>query len=508
MATIQPTSYRVTPSRRMMVGSIPPSLTTLSVAWIFGRFEAVAITRGSVTGSWTAPDPVKDPGQFGAAVKKAVAETGYHGSTLHLVLAHPKLSATHISTPAARGSSLEKLLEREAEKEKTFEGPAAWCYQPTPTSKSGSGVLLHLFPAQLLEQLTRAAQRSAGLSLVAAVPASAVLHGQILGLQVPLTDAIMVLANTGENSLMLVAQREGPVLLARSVPATWEKSLPSLFADLNRTVLYVNEQFGIEVAAIFLFGPGAVEHQAALQAPFEIPVRPSMAEDAPGYWATEVLRVPSALAPNLVSAEQQRAPQRRALLKVVAALALLLMFGALAVFGWSQLYLNNLRKEIEQLERQRTRLRASHRELSGSFAELLGKRALRAEVIEGRVDPLPVWTLAYMSEVVPRELQLDHFNMRRDGDLWRLSLEGHLLPTTNTAPDLLLASLVSTLTNRLSQPPLNMVVESAGARQGRRSRATPATLNVLTRWAQRLNMPVTNLVASDSLRFQLEGKLQ
>ncbi|RME93635.1 MAG: hypothetical protein D6766_07820 [Verrucomicrobia bacterium] len=490
------------------MGAIPPSLTTLSVAWIFGRFEAVAITRGSVTGSWTAPEPVKEPGQFGAAVKKAALETGYHGSTVHLVLAHPKLSATHISTPAARGSSLERLLEREAEKEKTFDGPAAWCYQPTPTSKSGPGVLLHLFPAQMLDQLTRAVERSAGLTLVAAVPATAVLHAQILGLQVPLTDAIMVLANTGENSLMLVAQREGPVLLARSVPATWDKNLSGLLADLNRTVLYVNEQFGVELAAIFLFGNGAVEHQAALQAPFEIPVRPSMAEDAPGYWATEVLRVPPALAPNLVSPEQQRAPQRRALLKVVASLTVLLVVGALGVFAWSQFYLRSLRRDIARLEEQRTQLRDRHRELSESFAELLGKRALRAEVIEGRVDPLPVWTLAYLSEVVPPELQLDHFNMSREGELWRLTLEGRLLPTTNTAPDLLLASLVSSLTNRLGQPPLNMQVLSAGAKRQARSTASPATLNVLSRWAQRLNMPVTNLVASGDFRFQVEGRVR
>lgn len=455
---IPKTSYRVAPGRGTSMGSIPTGLTTLSVSLIHGRFHAVAISRGTVTGSWDAPALVNEPGELATAVKQAANATGYSGSTVQMVLAHPRLVSILSAVPPAKGSSLERVLDRVVQRDKTFEGPAVWCHQVTPPGKTGPNALLHMFPTALLEQYSRACEKGAGLTLVRVVPASAVLHGQILGLQVPTNEAVMVVAGLGSTSILLVGQRDGQVLIARSVPSSWTGNVAGLLGDLTSTVLFAKEQFGSEVSGIYLFGSDAVLHQAALQAPFEIPVRPSLADDVPHYWATEALRLPPALVPNLVSKAQQKAPQRRAMIKIIAFVAVALVVAALGALGWSHQQLNRATIDLDGLKSQRMSLQTRHREFSQEYLDLLNKRAVEMIVVGERSDPLAAWSLGYLGEVLPQKLLLKAFSIEQEGAVWRARYEGVLLPTTNTVPELELATQVGAFTNRLSQAPMHMLV--------------------------------------------------
>jgi hypothetical protein len=447
------------------MGSIPSGLTTLSVSLIHGRFHAVAVSRGTVTASWDAPGLVNEPSELASAIKQAVLATGYGGSTVRMVLAHSRLVSSLSPMPPAKGTSLQRVLERVAQRDKTFEGAAVWCHQLTPAGKTGPNALLHLFPATLLEQYSRACEKGAGLSLVSVVPAGAVLHGQILELSVSTEDAVMMVAGLGSSSILLVGQRDGQVLIARSVPSSWTGNVAGLLSDLSSTVMYTKEQFSTEVSGIYLFGAEAVLHQAALQAPFDIPVRPAQADDVPGYWATEVLRLPPAMTPNLVSVAQQKAPQRRVMVRVVASLAMVLVVVALGMLAWSHLQLNKLGVELTDLQGERDGLTVRHKEFSKSCLELMNQRELGDGVVE-RLDPIPLWGLGYLTEVVPEKLLLTEFGIVQQGPVWQTHYAGVLLPTTDPAPDLVLAEQVAAFTNRLAGPPMHMLVTNAATFQG------------------------------------------
>lgn len=503
---IPKTSYRVAPTKRTSMGSIPPSLRTLSVSLIHGRFHAVAVNRGAVTASWDAPNLVTEPSELTAALKQAVQATGYPGSTVRMVLAHPRLVSTLTSVPPARGSSLDRVLDRVVQRDKTFEGAAVWCHQLTPPGKTGPNALIHLFPAALMEQYTRACEKGAGLTLVSVVPASAVLHGQILELPVAAGDAVMVVAGLGSSSLLLVGQRDGQVLLARSVPASWTGNVAGLLGDLSSTVLYTREQFETEVTGIYLFGADAVLHQAALQAPFEIPVRPSLADDVPDYWASEVLRLPPAMTPNLVSVAQQKAPQRRAMIRVVSVVAMLLVLLALGMLGWSHLQLSKLGSQLTDLQSERDELLMRHREFSDECLGLLDMQAMKVEVEDNRPDPLASYSLGYLGEVVPPKLVLRAFAIMQQGPVWQTRYEGVLMPTTNTAPDLALVAEVEAFTNRLAGAPMHMLVTNAVTFQGSEP-ARPGDGRAGEVWLDRIRAEGTNQVDGAVIehKFVVEG---
>lgn len=456
-------SKRIRPRSQgtLSTGSIAPGLTTLSVSLLHGRFHAVAVHRGTVTASWDAPGLVHQPSELATAVKQAALATGYNGSTVRMVLSHPRLVSSLSAAPPSKGGSLNRVLQRVVEREKTFDGPAVWCHQVTPSGETGSTVLLHLFPAELLEQYLRACEQGAGLTLVSVVPACAVLHGQILELPEPACDAVMVVAGLGSSSILLVGQQDGSVLLARSVPASWTGDLARLLADVGRTALYTKEHFGKSLTHILLFGAEAMRHRVALQAPFEIPVRLSMAEEVPNYWATAVLRLPPAIAPNLVSLAQQRAPHRRAVTRTVRVATVILLLATLGMLGWSHLQMHRLENDLAKLERQRERLEPNLGELKRSFAELQSMQAMRMGVCGNRPDPMVALSLGYLSEVVPEKLILKRFSILQEGPIWRIEYRGALLPTPDPPHPSPFPTQVGVLTNRLGLGPLHLRISKS-----------------------------------------------
>ena len=499
--------YRVLPGRKTAAGSIPANLTTLSVSLIGDRFEAVAVGRGAITGTWVCPTPVTGASEFGAAIKQAVQETAFRGTTAQLVLAHPRLVSVLTSAPPVRGSSLDKVIERQAQREKPFDGEAAWCHQPTLSVKGSGTILLHLFPRALLDQFSRACEKAANLTLVAATPATAVLHGQILHLPVNTNAAILVATPVGDTTLLVVAQRDGQLFLARTIPASWEGNAAHFITDLNRTLLFAGEQLGAQVEAVFLFDGGKGDLAPELQESFQVAVRRSPVELVPGYWATEALKLPSGMGPNLIGVEQQKAPQRRAMTRITALATAAVMIGAALVWGWSQLYIGRLREDIQKLKTEKARVEAHFQSLQSVYADLISMRAMCAKVTEDRPAPMPAWVLGLLSESLPNALLLKQVSVTAQGELWSTRLHGVLQPTTNSAPELLLSSAVSTLTNRLGQAPLFMLPTRSDTKSSPATDA-PGLAQIVGAWAGRLGQANTNLLANVAQGFIVEGVIE
>ncbi len=446
---------------------------TLSVSWLGKRFRALAIHRGQIQSAWECPDPVEGTHRFTELLERAVATTGYSGETVSLVLAHPRLAHQLVEVPPAKGAELTKLLERAAQQQSgpLFTTKASWSAYPVESIKGTPRFLLNLFPKPLLEELLAGA-RKANLFLTGVFPPTAVLQQQLQELPNPEADVVMLAADTGGATTVVVGHSDGRVLLARALAGNWNDSLPTLALDLRRTMLFVNQQHSTDVRALYLFGSGAAERAAELQAQVGLPTRPSPADLHPDYWARTVLRVPPAAAQNFVSREQQMAPQRHRFAWVVGSATALSALACLAVaYSLHRIRTAEL-ANLEGLRAQTAQLQARHRELQELQQAAAQQRELVDRVAANRPPPVAAWALGYLADAVPHELVVTNFLVRREEDVWRLRLAGVPQPPATNGPASIQAA-VATLTNRLATGPLRL--QLPGSPVPERARTNVAT---------------------------------
>jgi len=414
-------------SRRSIgADAIPRNVTTLSVSWLNTEFKAAAVHRGRVEATWQRPGVSDGPGNFESYVREAIDQTGYHGHSVSLVLAHPRLVQQLVDAPPVRGSALQKVIQRYAQQQKVFPGEAAWASQTSPYGKGMQQVVLHLFPRQVLGQLNLGCRRC-GVHLTSVLPTSAVLHHQMTQLPLEKDEVALLAADTGGSTTLVIGRRDGQILLARTLPGSWNEDAERLVLDLNRTVLYANQQFGGEpVRAVWLFGRGASDHARAMEEQIHFPVRTSPVPTEPYYWAVEALKLRPEFSPNFISPELQKAPQRRVFAKVVAASTVLV---TLACLGASYYFLTEARRHqetVNKLSAQMTRLEAARNQLEILDNEMTRKKQVIRLILGERPPPTPAWLLAYMGEAVPPDLVVTNFHVKREEDHYRVQIAGTL----------------------------------------------------------------------------------
>jgi hypothetical protein len=306
-------------------------VTTLCVSWLNNQFKAQSIHRGEIEGVWECPWPVDEANGFAAALGEAIERTDYHGHTVSILMAHPRLVQQLVEVPPVKGPALKKILQRQAQQQKMFSGEAVWACQGSQPTKGPQRVVLHLFPKVLLLQLLQAC-RQHGLYLTSLLPASAVLHQQLRQLPLEKGEVALLAAETSGSTTVVVGGSDGQLFLARTLARNWNEGAERLALDLDRTILFVNQQCGVTVnRGIWLFGAVAEEQCGAVQRHTQMPVQLSPVAYDPFYWATEAARLRLSQAPNFISAELQKAPQRHVFAKAMVAIISSVMVGSLSV---------------------------------------------------------------------------------------------------------------------------------------------------------------------------------
>lgn len=410
------------------------NLTTLSLSWLHGRFEAVAIHKGELSGTWSAPESTEDLSRLPNLIQQAIAHTGYHGTTTTLLLAHPKLTQQLVESPPAKGAALTALVQRQIERLKGFEGPAAWSFQPILPSQKTHGVIAYILPRSFLDDLVDAA-RQANLHLVSVLPATPALVQQLQRLPIPAEDLTLLVAETGSDLTLVVGRNNGSLALVRSLDSSRSAAPEALAVDLNRTVLFVAQQFGASVASIWLHGPALVQLQPGLQNQLSIPVRVSPEEQRPCPWAHEAAQIPAGQGPILVSLEQRKAPQRQVLFRAACLIAVLLTLLATLTVAFAEILVRRERREQASLQQRTQQLQQQHQEWQRTVTEFTRRHQLARAILDHRPAPLPVWFLAYLSDAVPPSLTLTRYHLLRTEDRWQLHLAGRPGLEPSSAPD-------------------------------------------------------------------------
>jgi hypothetical protein len=490
-------------------GGLPANLTTLSASWLNGQFKAVAIHRGMVGASWERQEESDTAGNFERLIREAVQQTGYRGQTVSLLVAHPRLAQPLVEVPPVKGAMLKKVLQQQAQHQKMFPGEAAWAIQGSFADRPSKSVILHLFPKALLDQLVLGCKRN-GLRLTAVIPASAVLHSQLSDLPLENGETALLAAETAGSVTVVVGRRDGQIFLARTLPGNWNEGSERLAVDLNRTILFVNQQYGVTVdSGIWLFGRRTAEQLAALQRLVQLPIKASPVQFQPFYWATECVKLKPQLVPNLISLEEQQAPQRRVFAKVVAISTAVVLFLSVAAALYSSLAARQEKANIRSLTAQLTRLQDQRQVLQLRNNELASREKVIKLVLEERPAPVPLWFLAYLGQSVPEELVVTNLSITRASDLWNVRLAGTVQATNDLTPASVSRSLALLRAN-LTGPPFNLKLLGEQLAKSATSVST-ATNSGVPDWVARVTTAEGGKAEADQKmedHFLIEGSMR
>jgi hypothetical protein len=453
----------------------PLHRSILCLSCLNGQFKAAVFNRGSLAGSWEHTESIDDFSSFPAVLKEAVEKTGYSGDHVAMVLAHPRLSNQLAEVPPVKGWKLQRLLRRRVDKLKTFEGEAVWSYQRAMPIKNSQAMLVHLFPKPLLDQLASGCTQR-NLHLVRALPTTAVLSSQLKALPLEKDEVALLAAETGPTTTVVIGRRDGRVCLGRVLPDTWNTRPDRVAVDLTRTIGFAEQQTGLGVTSVWLFGAGTQERLPAVQALVKLPVKASPVEWTPTYWAEQAARLPEKDDGNLISHEQQQAPMRRRLLTATGLILLVVLLAALGTAGAFEWLRGKELKEIEKQTAVMIRLQEQKTDWERQHRELERKLRFIGNMTEEKPAPVPASFLGYLGDAVPEDLLLTEVRVKNTNDAWSVRLAGVAQPTTNTAPDAVFSEALALLTNNLVTGPFHLnITRSVAGDDEMAARPTPDT---------------------------------
>ncbi len=404
-----------------------PNTTLLGVSWVNGRFSAVALHRGVLGVAWTCPSPVRTPKELSATLREAVRRTSFQGTHVSLVLLDAQFTQLWVEVPSGRSGQLAKYLHRQVQQHKSFSGAATWAYQLTVPTKAMGGALLHVMPTELYEGIVDACS-DAGLHLMTLTNGSEVLRAQLRFLPLRDDEITVVASAFGDTTTVLVARGDRMPLLVRTIEGTWKTDAGRVAVDLNRTLLYAQQQFGVTVSGAWLSGADIGEQIPALGGFFEVPLKEGLAPAGEFSWAEEAIRLSGETPINLISREHREAPARRTVLRFSSYTAIALLTLSVGLSAFVHYHYLEEQKSILRLSQLEKELQARHRSLQGYFAELERKSHFLDVARPDLPDPIATWVLGSVSEALPPDLVLTNLTVLAETNQWRITLSGQVQP--------------------------------------------------------------------------------
>lgn len=394
----------------------------LGISWLNGRFHAAALNGSTVSASWACSQPVPYEADFGEALAEAVRQTRFTGTQVVVVLDHGSLLFHVEETPPVKGRVLRQLLERSVAQNHFFEEQAAWGRIDLPSLKGRQRALLALLPKSLLQSFA-ASCAALKLNLAAVVPAAAVLGPHLRELSVPPEETVVLATDLGGSLHLLLGRGDGQVLFSRSVVLGGTLQSDRAAQEIARTLHYAQQQFGVAVNYLFVFGSTAFAALKDVQIRSGLKVQPSTVAEDPFYFARQAGLVSGRTPANLVSPAETQRQRVRGL--AAAGLAAALVFSATTTFF------------VERTVRARERTAAELEQqlaADGNTAALnrtLGREARRLDAflrLVGSTNDAPVAGLfaRYVPTVTPETIHFTEASVSRGFGGWEFHLNGSL----------------------------------------------------------------------------------
>lgn len=429
---------------------------TLGISWLNGHFHAAALAGGTVTASWSAPQPVSDGAEFTAAVAEAIRATRFSGAQAMIIVDHRSLLFHVQDIPPAEGKVVDQILDRLVARGHFFEEKAAWGRLGLPEAKGRHRYLLALLPDSLIQGLVTALAAQQ-IELAGVFPIAAVLGDQLRVLAAQESETILLAADLGDAIHLLLGTGDGQVLFSRTVAITGQQPAERAAQEINRTLHYAQQQFGATVNKLFVHGA------RAFQTLKDFPIRPGLVVAAspvpedPLLYARHVFQLSPKLRLNFLPPSALKKKSTQALVAVTVVLLGALTLSTTII---TEIQVHAREKTLKNQARQSSAEMDIRNQSVGLFNDALRWRALISAIGTTNDPSIPELFLRTLGDTVPEPVRLTQVHLEPVTNGWQIRLDGY---TTDAAGQYV--ETVTQLEKRLSTGPFQVRIENSTLRQ-------------------------------------------
>lgn len=400
---------------------------TLGIAWVHGSFTAGIFRREVFKWAWGSPALVRTPEEFEVALDHAMVELRFGGTEVFLILEHDAFVHQAEQAPAFSEAAAKTFLRGRVERFEKEHEPVLWVSQRTVSARKEATFLLHLLPSAFYGRIN-GLLLDRHLDLTRILPLTVPLQLGIPVLAAGKVAPVLIVADTGQATTVMVAQPDGELLFARTMLARWEADPARIAVEVNRSVLYAKQQFSAIIETIWLLGEASeaarTEVQTRCGAGKEILLRSS----TPLEWLDLVAKLTPRHPINLVAGYLGR-KRRQQLVRRATISACWLALIILGLDTWtSVLNWQEERQRLNDLQQNHASLLARREQLTARNADMQRGLDFVRQVSDDRLPNVAGRFLGYIASVLPAEARLSELSVRWDEAVskWSFRMEGQI----------------------------------------------------------------------------------
>lgn len=386
---------------------------TLGIVWVHGLFHAGVFRREVFKWGWACPGVVHTPEEFESALDQAMVELRFGGTEVFLILEHDVFVHQVEQAPAFSDAAAKVFLRGRVERFEKEHEPVLWVSQRTVSARKEATFLLHLLPSAFYGRIN-GLLLDRHLDLTRILPLTVPLQLSIPALAAGKPNPIMIAADSGHATTVMVGQPDGELLFARTMMMRWDTDPARIAVEVNRSVLYAKQQFSAVIETIWLLGTAGetarTEVQTRCGAGKEIILRHSTTLD----WMALVAKLTPRHPVNLVAGYLGR-KRRLQFVRRVLISACWIALTLLGVDAWARVQSrqNELRR-LHDLQKNHSALIAERDALIVRNKTAQQLRDFVRQASDERLLPIPSRFLAHVSGILPQEAQLTELSIRWD----------------------------------------------------------------------------------------------
>ncbi|MDQ6980906.1 MAG: hypothetical protein Q9M46_05465 [Ghiorsea sp.] len=420
----------------------------LGISWIQGEFKATLVQEGVTQTYYQAS--VHTLSQLYIALGLAIPELGAEDADVSMVYEGSELSHHFIQTPPLSHRDLLLYIANRAEQEKIADVPVLHSFKRSLPQQSGDGVILHIINKTFVDELITICQHH-HIAITKLIPLSEIMSLEAFRFSTNNNDMILMVAMFGTITEIMATRGDGKVLFLRDLNHNIEHdSTDRLIGEINRSMLYANQQFDVDITQISLIGSAPTNITETLQQHFTLPVENTQS-DNPYFWANEAALLSPAVEGNMLPIQfqfERVGMHIKRMLTITVAIAFLIGVGLTI----------NIEYQVTKAEAHAKSQRSG---LTGLIMEQgrLSQQVAAMENIDKRIHelqntqvyPIAGWFLAELPALLPESLVLTDSLIHYANQQWHFTLQGKALGKASLAPQQL-----NTLENNLKALPLTV----------------------------------------------------
>lgn len=442
-------------SRAFHMKGLKKNLTTLSVSLFNDQFKALSIVKNTIQNGWEKPEPVSSTEDLKLALEEAIQQTHFPGKNLAILVDDTQFIHRTIQLPPMAIPDLLPILERKAQQEKTWEGPAAWKYRIGIHARGKQTIQLEIWPQQFIDDLVGICEHL-GLQLRQLVQASALVESQLSSLPVQPGHGTLLITVFGHKITLVAGNDQGTPILIRHLALLKDGLSLSerIGTEANRTLMYVNQQIHINIPQIWLLGGNEQFGVEQIQPHISTPIVPCPMTPDWKYWLWVGATLSIHHQANFTPHQVLMAPIRSLMTTCLTALMALLLLTSVSTTAVVKGYMNKHLAEVQAMTQTALTLTKEQEHWKTRLMALHTQRQWADTILQNAEISLEGPFFSYLGTVIPPTLILNKASISRGEQGWNVELAGH-------SRDSLSASLeaLDHLVGKFEQGPYHMHIE-------------------------------------------------